>query len=91
MKPIDLLREAQAIRKKREPRYYCASEYFDVIKILREEKTLTWHEIGDFFRSKGINLCDISLSNAYKKENRRREEIHENVRETLKQIPSPII
>jgi hypothetical protein len=47
------------------PRYVCASEYISVIAVLRDEKGLTWKEVGEWFAEKKLPFSLASLQAAY--------------------------
>lgn len=50
-----------------EPSFAYASDYVEAVKVLREEKGLTWDEVGRWFASRGVPFSAQALRSAYKR------------------------
>jgi hypothetical protein len=61
--PQSILQDA--MQEKAKPPFFCSSDYAESVRVLRDEKGMTWKEIGQWFEDRGVSIAWASLRAAY--------------------------
>jgi hypothetical protein len=47
------------------PRYVSGTDYAEAVAVLKDEKQMTWNEVGEWFKGKGLPFSLSTLQQAY--------------------------